>query len=102
MTTQNLTCECFGDSGLQSSTHVPIGSNSEHCDLCGRRIAEVDNIAESLQDTDKPKFKVTLQYRSAKTYELRAADKQAAVDLASADAEAWGLEVIAGSAEELA
>ena len=28
-------CNCFGDSGLHASTHVPIGSDKEHCDLCG-------------------------------------------------------------------
>ena len=28
-------CECFGESGLYASTHTPIGSDLEHCDLCG-------------------------------------------------------------------
>lgn len=28
-------CECFGGTGLHASTHVPSGSDREHCDLCG-------------------------------------------------------------------
>lgn len=28
-------CVCFGDSGLHASTHVPVSSDIEHCDLCG-------------------------------------------------------------------
>lgn len=33
-------CECFGDSGLHASTHVPVGSHLEHCDLCGKPVPD--------------------------------------------------------------
>lgn len=39
-TDQNRRCECFGNSGLHASTHVPIGSTDEHCDLCGLPIQQ--------------------------------------------------------------
>jgi hypothetical protein len=31
-------CDCFGDSGLHASTHVPADDDREHCDLCGHPI----------------------------------------------------------------
>lgn len=33
-------CSCFGDSGLHASTYVPLGSEREHCDLCGKPVPE--------------------------------------------------------------
>lgn len=33
-------CECFGGSGLHASTHVLVGSDREHCDLCGYPVPE--------------------------------------------------------------
>lgn len=39
-------CDCFGDSGLHASTHVPVGDGREHCDLCGRpiQVGSVDTL----------------------------------------------------------
>lgn len=31
-------CTCFGISGPHASTHVPEGSDVEHCDLCGKPV----------------------------------------------------------------
>jgi len=28
-------CQCFGETGLHASTHVPAGEIEPHCDLCG-------------------------------------------------------------------
>src|SRR3546814_5102953 len=33
-------CECFGDSGLHASNYVTVGSDREHCDLCGHPVRE--------------------------------------------------------------
>ncbi len=32
-------CECFGDSGIHASTYRPVGSDEDHCDLCGKPVA---------------------------------------------------------------
>jgi hypothetical protein len=33
-------CDCFGDTGLHASTHVPLGSEQPHCDLCGKPVKD--------------------------------------------------------------
>jgi len=44
-------CDCFGDSGLHASTHVPIGSRWPHCDLCGRPVpAGATDILTAIND----------------------------------------------------
>ena len=66
-------CKCFGDSGLHASTHVPLGSDREHCDLCGYPVPTGSRDVLSAINSDAPSAEADAMARDAAAEIVRGA-----------------------------